>query len=382
MKNKITIGIIGGGIAGLVFANFLKDNNKFKIKIFEKKKYFTDRPVTGIQISNNARRILNKINFNQLDTKQFSEVHKVNIFQYEDARKIAELNINQFNSDKEEYISLDRNCLINFLLSELKKKIEVCHEEVVSIQNNTIHYAKKLEEKFDIIIVADGIFSRFENKKWESSLKKISALAYRGVIRGYDSGRTANVDLFLGNNKHFVFYPINKSGDFSFTSIFASNSSSLSNDYSSASSSEELLNISNNANDEIKKIISSASYVYKWPIYHRPTINFGQDQVFIIGDASHAMPPFHAQGAAQAIEDSFCLAQMFKKNTLDISHFKSIRTSRVEMISSKSYRNLFIYHLSNPFFKIVRNILIKIICKYPMISKFYFGKIYNYKFKN
>ena len=381
MKNKITIGIIGGGIAGLVFANFLKDSSKFKIKIFEKKE-FINRPVTGIQISNNARRILNKINFNQIDAGQFSEVHKVNIFQYENKNKIAELNINYFNNDKEEYVSLDRNCLITFLLSELKEKIEVCYEEVISIQNNTIHCANKLDEKFDVIIVADGIFSRFGNKVWKSSLKKINALAYRGVIKGYDSGRNTNVDLFLGNNKHFVFYPINKSGDFSFTSIFASNSNSLSADYSSVSSSEELLSISNNANDEIKKIISSASNVYKWPIYHRPTINFGQDQVFIIGDASHAMPPFQAQGAAQAIEDSFCLAQMFEKNILNTSHFKSIRASRVEMISSKSYRNLFIYHLSNSFLKIVRNILIKIICKYPMISKFYFGKIYNYKFKN
>lgn len=381
MKNKITIGIIGRGIAGLVFANFLKDSSKFKIKIFEKKE-FINRPVTGIQISNNARRILNKINFNQIDAGQFSEVHKVNIFQYENKNKIAELNINYFNNDKEEYVSLDRNCLITFLLSELKEKIEVCYEEVISIQNNTIHCANKLDEKFDVIIVADGIFSRFGNKVWKSSLKKINALAYRGVIKGYDSGRNTNVDLFLGNNKHFVFYPINKSGDFSFTSIFASNSNSLSADYSSASSSEELLSISNNANDEIKKIISSASNVYKWPIYHRPTINFGQNQVFIIGDAAHAMPPFQAQGAAQAIEDSFCLAQMFEKNILNTSHFKSIRASRVEMISSKSYRNLFIYHLSNSFLKIVRNILIKIICKYPMISKFYFGKIYNYKFKN
>jgi len=381
MKNKITIGIVGGGVAGLVFANFLKDSSRFKIKIFEKKE-FTIKPATGIQISNNARRILNKINFNQIDTGKFSEVHKVNIFQYENKNKIAELNINYFNNDKEEYVSLDRNHLITFLLSELKKKIEVYHEEVISIQNNTIHCSNKLDEKFDVIIVADGIFSRFGNKAWENSLKKINALAYRGVIRGYDSGTTKNVDLFLGNNRHFVFYPINKSGDFSFTSIFASNSNSLSSDYSSASSSEELLGISNNANDEIKKIISSASNVYKWPIYHRPTINYGQDQVFIIGDASHAMPPFHAQGAAQAIEDSFCLAQMFEKNILNISHFKSIRTSRVEMISSKSYRNLFIYHLSNSFLKKVRNILIKIICKYPLISKFYFGKIYNYKFKN
>ena len=54
MKNKITIGIVGGGVAGLVFANFLKDSSRFKIKIFEKKE-FTNKPATGIQISNNAR---------------------------------------------------------------------------------------------------------------------------------------------------------------------------------------------------------------------------------------------------------------------------------------------------------------------------------------
>ena len=70
MKNKINIGIVGGGIASLVFANLLKNNQKFKIKIFEKNKIKT-RAKTGIQISNNARRILNKINFNQLDKKKF-----------------------------------------------------------------------------------------------------------------------------------------------------------------------------------------------------------------------------------------------------------------------------------------------------------------------
>ena len=42
---------------------------------------------------------MNKINFNQRDAGQFSEVHKVNIFQYENKNKIAELNINYFNYD-------------------------------------------------------------------------------------------------------------------------------------------------------------------------------------------------------------------------------------------------------------------------------------------
>jgi len=30
VENKITIGIVGGGVAGLVFANFLKDSSRFK----------------------------------------------------------------------------------------------------------------------------------------------------------------------------------------------------------------------------------------------------------------------------------------------------------------------------------------------------------------
>jgi len=123
MKNKINIniGIVGGGIASLVFANLLKNNKKFKIKIFEKNKIKTTAK-TGIQISNNARRILNKINFNQLDKKKFCEIRKVNISEYENKKKISHLSMNHFNNREEEYVSLDRNLLINFLIKQTKKK--------------------------------------------------------------------------------------------------------------------------------------------------------------------------------------------------------------------------------------------------------------------
>ena len=383
MKNKINIniGIVGGGIASLVFANLLKNNKKFKIKIFEKNKIKTTAK-TGIQISNNARRILNKINFNQLDKKKFCEIRKVNISEYENKKKISHLSMNHFNNREEEYVSLDRNLLINFLIKQTKKKIDFCYEEVISVKKNTIYFEKKKEEKFDIVVVDDGIFSKIRGGMSNYSLQKISAVAYRGVVRGYNFANSSNVDLFLGDNKHFVFYPINKMGDFSFTSIFSTNSNALKKDYSSISSKRELMNMSCNANSKIKKIISLTNAIYRWPIYQQQKIYCGKNKTFVIGDASHAMAPFQAQGAAQSIEDAFCLSQMFKNNIFDVKYFESLRRDRVKMILEKSYKSLFIYHLNNLLTKQVRNFFIKIICKYRILSNFYFGKIYNYKFKD
>ena len=90
MNNKISVGIIGGGISGLVFANFLRDDNKFNIRIFEKNNY-SSLYASGIQISNNARRVLNKINFNQIDQDAFSEIKNVNISDYRNKKIIGKL---------------------------------------------------------------------------------------------------------------------------------------------------------------------------------------------------------------------------------------------------------------------------------------------------
>ena len=68
MKKKISIAIIGSGIAGLTLANFLHKEKNLEIEIFEKDN-IKNSSTSGIQISNNARIILNKINFNQSRTR-------------------------------------------------------------------------------------------------------------------------------------------------------------------------------------------------------------------------------------------------------------------------------------------------------------------------
>ena len=382
MNNKISVGIIGGGISGLVFANFLRDDNKFNIRIFEKNNYSSVHP-SGIQISNNARRVLNKINFNQINQDAFSEIENVNISDYRNKKIIGKLSLKNFNKDRDDYVCLDRNVLINFLINRINKKVELVNKEVVSVKDNSIFFPDGNSEKFDFIVVADGMFSKIRNSICKSeSLQKSKVIAYKGVVQHIDDTGNSNVELFLGDKKHFVFYPINKRGDYSFTAIFNSDSSCPVEGHDQPVYVDNLLDISDDAHTDIKKIISSAKNIYKWPIYSHRKITFGNNNVFIIGDASHAMMPFHAQGAAQSVEDAYCLAKMFENKIFSIDDFSSQRLGRVSSIVSKSSKNLSTYHLSNFWMKLIRNFFIRIVCKYKFLANLFFGKIYNYKFKN
>ena len=52
------------------------------------------------------------------------------------------------------------------------------------------------------------------------------------------------------------------------------------------------------------------------------------------------------------------------------------------MINARSNLNLYAYHVSNLFLKKIRNFFMKIICNNKLLCNLYFGKIYNYKFKD
>ena len=59
---KKSFSIIGAGISGLVFANFLKENSEHEFTVYEKKPSLDLNEGYGIQLSANCTSILNKIN--------------------------------------------------------------------------------------------------------------------------------------------------------------------------------------------------------------------------------------------------------------------------------------------------------------------------------
>jgi salicylate hydroxylase len=65
-------------------------------------------------------------------------------------------------------------------------------------------------------------------------------------------------------------------------------------------------------------LFSHTERCYKWALYDRePLTHWSQGRVTLLGDSAHPMLPYLAQGAAQAIEDGYVLADLLAQQRSD-----------------------------------------------------------------
>ncbi|MGB3338000.1 MAG: FAD-dependent monooxygenase [Devosia sp.] len=97
-----------------------------------------------------------------------------------------------------------------------------------------------------------------------------------------------------------------------------------------------------------------------WPLYTADASDWHMGNIGIIGDAAHAMLPFQAQGAAMGIEDAAVLAPLLiAESSADTAFVKyeHRRRGRVARVARTSAANGRIFHMPWPF-SIARNIVI------------------------
>lgn len=81
----------------------------------------------------------------------------------------------------------------------------------------------------------------------------------------------------------------------------------------------------------------------------QPLAHWSQDRVALLGDAAHAMEPFQAQGAAQAVEDAYVLAVCLADGEDDpvgaLSRYERIRRERAEELQTSSAAAANVFYL-------------------------------------
>lgn len=384
--------IVGGGIAGLTLANFLKKNNFNNFRVYERFEPKLSKQ-TGIQLTPNAVRILDF-----LDSKFFlnNSFHRINYLSINPrhsknfaSKSEVRMNLQNIVSDKTPYLACDRNILIKFLEKNLSSKEIFYKKQVVqTIKDHNIirvKFSDGSEDFCDLLVSADGLFSK--SRLDNNIIKNTNFYAYRGVLKNFYSKYSLENDvvrLWLGSNKHLVTYFINNQNDLSFTGISkASEKNAHTNDdvnYSIPFPLEQFRNLFYSKNEILRETLDTIHEVYRWPILSLKKRVFYRDNQIFIGDSSHGTVPFQAQGAALAIEDSYVLYEQIIKNVtnnLGVFYFNK-RNSRVRKIILRSHINIFLFHLKNPFFIILRNIMFKIIEKSFLVKKLMFGWIFNY----
>ncbi len=384
--------IVGAGIAGLTLANFLKKNNFNNFRVYERFEKKLSRP-TGIQLTPNAVRILDFLdsrfflnnNFNRINYLNINAVNSKNFNDKSDLR----INLQNIVSDKMPYLTCDRNILMKFLEKNLSSKEIFYNRQVVqTIKDHNIIRVKfndGSEDYCDLLVSADGMFS---NSRLDNNIiTNTNFYAYRGVLKNFYSKYSLENDvirLWLSGNKHLVTYYISNQNDLSFTGISKSTQKTkLINDhvnYSIPFPADEFRSLFSSENKILREMLDTIHEVYRWPIFSLKKRVFYRDNQIFVGDSSHGTVPFQAQGAALAIEDSYVLYEQIIKNitnNLGVFYFNK-RNKRVRRIILRSHLNVFLFHLKNPFFLLLRSIIFKVIEKSFLAKKIMFGWIFNY----
>ena len=98
------------------------------------------------------------------------------------------------------------------------------------------------------------------------------------------------------------------------------------------------------------RFIEATQQPFVTALYDRdPLETWVRGNVAVMGDAAHAMLPYHAQGAGQSIEDAWVLARLLEKNddrpALALKRFEVLRKNRADRMIQHSRDAERWYHL-------------------------------------
>ena len=375
MKKKIAI--IGAGIAGLTLANLIKKNSDFEFMLYEKEESLSLDDGFGIQLATNSVSILNKIDFQKINSKYIFHPKAIDFFTIKN-EKICDLEISKFNSEYSKYTTLKRSTLIEFLKNEIytqhlrfgkriKEVAELKGKVLIKFHDNT-------NDLVDYVVGADGIFSNtrsfFENKSNQPSFKK--AIAIRSILNTKHNLdiKEKNISLFMGSNLHLVIYPINQKNELNLVCIIRDKK--YDPDKIKSLIERKLLTQNPNLKDLFKGDLKS------WPLYSTSkAVPSSNNKVFYIGDAFNGFLPTLAQGGGQSIESAYELFNLIKDENLDASNiYFQKRLERTKVVRRRSNFHFFAFHFSSSVMQKIRNFFLKFLVKRESFINSYLGKVY------
>ena len=379
------IAIIGAGISGLYLANIFKQNSDFKVLLFEKNEEINLDDGYGIQLSNNSVKLLNYIGFDQLDNSQKFFPDNLDFYSIDNPDRICDLNISKFNSANNKYTTIKRSSLIKFLISKISKDDIFYGHDIskINLKEDKIElsFSNEYSEKFDYLIIADGVFSKSSSliSNSKNSLKFNNSVAIRGTINRdkIEKINFQNISLFLGANFHYVIYPTSENEDLNFIGILRKNlNKDRLKNYQQFNSSDFVDEIVSEIPPTYNQIIHKLDNLKCFPVFVTDEILHPNNKnIFTVGDAFFAFPPSFAQGASQSIEGSHELFQNFSIN--ETEKYFPRRLQKTKMVNKRSKFNQFAFHLSNPLFVLTRNLIMKRLVKSEKFLESYLGKIYD-----
>lgn len=374
MSSGRTVYIAGAGVAGLTLALAL---GKFGARVVVLERSKDVQPLgTGVQISPNARRVLNQLGLDKAVKANSFEPAGLDVYAFRSRLPVTTLPLGESFIERygAPYAVMHRADLVDALAKALKRfaNVEllfgvrsfdaVSHSRGVSVTIDTADGEGRSGRAF-AFIGADGVNSRTRTAMLEGPDARYSgSVAWRALIDiEAMQGQVAldSTSLLLGPGFHAVCYPLPRHGKINVV-LIAKEKRELA--LGEAPPRAPSLPWAMLKSPRFEQLMQAAEGLWGyWPILTVEADNWFNGNIGLIGDAAHAMLPFQAQGAAMAIEDAAILAPLLMTEPSaesTLARFTMMRRPRMQRVVKRSRNNGRIYHLEWPF-SAARNLVIR-----------------------
>jgi salicylate hydroxylase len=209
----------------------------------------------------------------------------------------------------------------------------------------TVQLADGNEAHADVVVAADGIRSRIRQQLAGADQPVFSGtVVYRGVVRREEALELHphHVNYYwLGPYRHGVSYWIS-AGELLAVNCAAQHAEWARESWTLEATAEEALEYFEGWDESLRERIRRCGTLLRGAVFVRqPLEHWSFGRVTLLGDAAHAMEPFQAQGAAQAVEDAYVLAECLAAHSDDpvgaLRRYEVIRMNRATGLQTSSH---------------------------------------------
>ena len=357
-RKPLSVAIIGGGIGGIAAALSLLRAGA-DVHVYERAKTLSEVGA-GIQVSPNASRILHRLGLAGALASMGVKPLAIHQRRWDDGRTLlrtplAEAMEAAFGFP---HYQMHRADLLNTLARALpEERLHIGHRFTALVD-----HGDRVEAEFengthisvDALVGADGIHSAVRHVLFGPEKPHFTGcVAYRGLVpadRLTHLNLEVTAQVWMGPGKHFVHYYVQNRRLVNFVAAIEQDTWTRESwtDHGEVSS---WLALHEGWHPQVRGIIGSADETFIWALFdRRPMARWSVGRVTLLGDACHAMLPFMAQGAAQAIEDGAtlagCLPQTAAGNVPEaLRRYEALRLPRASRVQRLSEVNKTRFHL-------------------------------------